>query len=292
MIRASPGLGGRPLWPSVVADTYHWGVLSTFSVARPQSRVVANLFLHLLSRSIRTRYRGSVLGIFWTLLNPAAMMLIYTVVFSTIVRVQVGGPYVVFLLAGLVPWIAFSQGLQTASVSVIANAPLVKKVYFRLELLPITEVVTAGVNLLISLGLVVVGVVVYRHGLDFPLIALPLLVALQLLFTVALGMILAAATCYFRDVEYLLNLTLIGLFYATPIIYPLSLVEHSHHARLYQILAANPLSWLAGAYQDVLFHDTWPQPAALAGFIVVTAAAGLVAWLVFSKARPHLAEEL
>jgi lipopolysaccharide transport system permease protein len=261
--------------------------LSTIARARPESRIAAELFRSLLLRNINTRYRGSVLGIFWTLLNPAVMMVIYTVVFSVIVRIPIQ-PYALFLLAGLVPWIAFSQGLSTASVSILANASLVKKVYFRLELLPLAEVMTAGVNLVISLALVLLGLVVYRRSVDVVWLALPLLVLLQLVFTGAVGVILSALTCYFRDLEYLLNLALIAGFYGTPIIFPKSLVPH----KLAPVVQANPLSWLAEAYQSVIFYRHWPEPTPLLGFAAFTLAASILAWLVFSALRPHLPEEL
>ena len=261
--------------------------MSTVARARPESRIAAELFRSLLSRNIKTRYRGSALGIFWTLLNPAVMMVIYTVVFSLIVRIPIQ-PYALFLLAGLVPWIAFNQGLSTASVSILAAAPLVKKVYFRLELLPLAEVMTAGVNLLISLGLVLVGLVVYRQGVDLVWLALPVLVILQLVFTGALGLILSALTCYFRDVEYLLNLGLVVLFYGTPIIFPRSLVPH----RLLPIVQANPLSWLAEAYQSVIFYRQWPELVPLLGFAAVSAGTAVLAWFIFFALRPHLPEEL
>ncbi len=261
--------------------------MSTIARARPESRIAAELFRSLLLRNINTRYRGSVLGIFWTLLNPAVMMVIYTVVFSVIVRIPIQ-PYALFLLAGLVPWIAFSQGLSSASVSILTNAPLVKKVYFRLELLPLAEVMTAGVNLVISLALVLLGLVVYRRSVDAAWLALPLLVLLQLVFTGALGVILSALTCYFRDLEYLLNLALIVGFYATPIIFPKSLVPH----KLALVVQANPLSWLAQAYQSVIFYRQWPEPLPVLGFAVITVAASITAWLVFSALRPHLPEEL
>jgi ABC-2 type transport system permease protein len=215
------------------------------------------------------------------------MMVIYTVVFSVIVRIPIQ-PYALFLLAGLVPWIAFSQGLSSASVSILANAPLVKKVYFRLELLSLAEVMTAGVNLVISLGLVLVGLIIYRRSLDMVWLALPFLVLLQLLFTGALGLILSALTCYFRDLEYLLNLALVVGFYGTPIIFPRSIVP----AKLLPIVQANPLSWLTEAYQAVIFYRQWPDLLPLLGFAAITATAWVLAWLAFSALRPHLPEEL
>jgi len=261
---------------------------ASVSQVRREARVAANLFFNLLARNLKTRYRGSVLGVFWTLLNPALMLAIYTVVFSKIVRINVQ-PYPVFLLAGLLPWTAFSQGISTATVSLLANAPIVKKVYFRLELLPIAEVATAAVNLLISLGLVIIGLLVYRGSLDLALISLPLLVAIQVIFTAGLGLALAAATSYFRDVEYLTGLALLVLFYASPIIYPAN-YPSSHTLRT--LLQLNPMTWLMTGYQDILFHRRWPDMVQLGKFALFTAIVCSLAWIIYRRVRPHLPEEL
>ena len=263
------------------------GITTGAAPRRTEVRVAANLFANLTARNIRIKYRGSILGVFWTLLNPLVMMAIYTVVFSLIVRVAIH-PYFLFLLAGLIPWTAFNQGLTLSAVSIVSNAPLVKKVYFRLELLPLSEVATAGINFGISLGLVVLGVLIYRRGLDITIVLLPLLVALQLLFMAGLGLALSALTCYFRDIEYILNLGLVAWFYGTPVIYPRSLVP----ARLQVFLDINPMSWLIGAYQDVIFYQRWPDPRRVLGFAVVTALVCAGSWLWFHRVRPDIPEEL
>src|SRR5205085_6177864 len=123
---------------------------------------------------LRTRYRGSVLGIFWSLLNPLLLMLVYTLVFSVIVRINIK-PYPIFLLAGLVPWNAFAQTLTTGTTSVTDNAGIVRKVYFQLEILPISTVLSTSVHLLISLALLAVLSVVFGVGLGWALFFLPLL---------------------------------------------------------------------------------------------------------------------
>src|SRR4029077_15982866 len=110
------------------AHPYHLDTLTTLVRARSERQVALGLLLTLLARNLRTRYRGSVLGVFWTLLNPAIQLVIYSVVFSLIVRINIK-PSPVFLLAGLLPWTMFSQGLSTSAVSILANAPLAKKVY-------------------------------------------------------------------------------------------------------------------------------------------------------------------
>ena len=112
----------------------------------------SELLVNLIARDLKTKYRGSFFGIFWSLLNPLLLMLVYTLVFSVIVRVNIH-PYAIFLLSGLVPWNAFAQSLQAATTSVLDNAAIVRKVYFPLQLLPLSAVLAISVNFGINIGL-------------------------------------------------------------------------------------------------------------------------------------------
>src|SRR5260370_12436191 len=211
------------------------------------------LTTNLVARDLKTKYRGSVLGIFWSLLNPLLLMLVYTLVFSVIVRVNIK-PYPVFLLAGLVPWNAFSQTLVNATNSVTENAAIVRKVYFRLEILPLSAVLSSTVHLLISLGLLAVLAIVFGVGIGWSILFLPLLLLLQILFSFGLGCLLAAGQVYFRDVQYFLTVLITVWFFATPIVYSIDLVP----ARFRVFFEANPMAWLVSSYQDIWVYKRPP----------------------------------
>lgn len=245
------------------------------------------LLANFVARDLKTKYRGSVLGIFWSLLNPLLLMLIYTVVFSVIVRINIK-PYPVFLLAGLVPWNAFAQTLISATTSVQQSANIVRKVHFPLEILPLSAVATASVQLLISLVLLACLALIFRVGIGPAIVFLPLLVILQLLFSVGLGSLLAAVQVYFRDVEYFLSVLLTVWFFGTPIVYSLDLVP----ARYKPFFEANPMAWLIASYQDIWFYKRPPGWAPVAGFAVVAIGMAAIGLAVYRRLSRRFAEEV
>jgi ABC-2 type transport system permease protein len=245
------------------------------------------LVTNLVARDLKTKYRGSVLGIFWSLLNPLLLMLVYTLVFSVIVRVNIK-PYPVFLLAGLVPWNAFSQTLVNATNSVTENAAIVRKVYFRLEILPLSAVLSSTVHLLISLGLLAVLAIVFGVGIGWSILFLPLLLLLQILFSFGLGCLLAAGQVYFRDVQYFLTVLITVWFFATPIVYSIDLVP----ARFRVFFEANPMAWLVSSYQDIWFYKRPPGLGHLAGFIVIAIALGGIGLATYLRLSRRFAEEV
>jgi ABC-2 type transport system permease protein len=248
------------------------------------------LTANLIARDLKTKYRGSVLGIFWSLLNPLMLMVVYTAVFSVIVRVKIPGsvPYPVFLLAGLVPWNAFAQSLTNATTSVVDNAGIVRKVYFPLEILPVSAVLSASVNFLISLALLAVIALVFGVHLGLSLLILPVLIVLQVAFTIGLGCLLAAGNVFFRDVQYFLSVLLTVWFFGTPIVYSLDLVP----ARLRPVFEANPMAWLVSCYQSVWVYGRWPRWSFLAAYALVAIAVLVVGLLGYGDLKRRFAEEV
>jgi len=245
------------------------------------------LLANFVARDLKTKYRGSVLGIFWSLLNPLLLMLIYTVVFSVIVRIPIK-PYPIFLLSGLVPWNAFAQTLTSATTSVQQSANIVRKVHFPLEILPLSAVATASVQLLISLVLLAGLALVFQVGIGLAILFLPLLVILQLVFSVGLGALLAAVQVFFRDIEYFLSVLLTVWFFGTPIVYSLDLVP----ARFRPFFQANPMAWLISSYQDIWFYKRAPALVPLLGFLLVAVGTAAVGMLVYRRLSRRFAEEV
>lgn len=259
------------------------------SLKRWFDEVVAysELLANLVARDLRTKYRGSFFGIFWSLLNPLLLMLVYTLVFSLIVRVNIH-PYPVFLLAGLVPWNAFAQSLTSATTSVVENAGIVRKIYFPLQILPLSAVLSNAVNFVISLALLAVLSLVFGLHVGVTIVLVPLLFILQLVFTYGLGAILAGAQVYFRDVQYFLTILVTAWFFVTPVVYSLDLVPH----KLRPFLILNPMAWDISSFQAVWFYGRWPSLTHLLAFAAVSVLTLILGVVIYGRLSWRFAEEV
>jgi lipopolysaccharide transport system permease protein len=242
----------------------------------------------LVAKELKIKYKGTALGMVWSLLNPLLMMLVYTVVFSVIARFQVHN-YPIFLLSGLLPWNALAGAITSSSISIIINGHLVRRVKFPREFLPLSSVGANLFNLLPSLAVLVVLALAFRQPLGWPLVTLPLLLVLQALFSVGIALILAAVTVYFRDVEYLVGIGTTIWFFATPVIYPVT--TFSGH-RFGALLWLNPMTWLITSYQHVWHENTWPDLQALLAFAAVSVLLCLVGAAIFGRLQRRFAEEV
>jgi ABC-2 type transport system permease protein len=265
---------------------------------------VRDLAINLTLRELKGKYKRSVLGWSWSLLNPLATALIFTMVFKVFFRAQTppGAPsglesFPLWLLCGLLPWNYLANGLNGATESLVANGNLIKKVYFPRQVLVVANVASWMVPLLIEFG--VLAVLLLAFG-NFVLPWLPVVVVLILLQTglvLGIGMMLGAVNVYFRDVKHLIGILLQAFFYASPIVYPLSLVPE--RATLFgfdlpvrALYRLNPMVPLVEAFRDVLYDLRFPPLGDLlyvAAWALGCTAAGL---FVFSRLEPRLAEEL
>lgn len=255
----------------------------------------------LVRRELTARYRGSVIGVAWSLLNPLFFMLVYTVVFSQFMRFNVPGtPYPVYLLSGLLAWNFFSQSLTGSAASILGNAVLVKKVAFPWVLLTIATVLAAFVNYLISMLLLVPLILFFHLAVGPSLVLLPALALITLALALGLGLTIAAANVYFRDIEYLVVILLQVWFFMTPLIYQVDQIivraaaSHNPLAVPFSwLLYANPMTWIATSFQDTIAFHRWPTHAGgLLYSIAVSAVALVMGILVFRRLSRRFAEEL
>jgi lipopolysaccharide transport system permease protein len=249
------------------------------------------LIQSLVARDLKARYRGSVLGFFWSFVNPLLLLSIYTFVFTQVLETPRGDrqPYALFIFCGLLPWTWFASSLLESSTVLISGGNLIRKVLFPAEVLPIVTVFANLVHFCLGL-LIVAAAIAYFPDVQFSWAALawlPVIVLVQLLFTLGLAFLLAALTVHFRDLRDLIGNLLTLWFWATPIIYPIEVVSE----RWRPLLELNPFTHLAVAYQQVLFvgepFTQWPRLLALGG------ASLLVCWIgyfVFDRLRDTLAE--
>ena len=244
----------------------------------------------LVSRELKARYRGSVLGFFWSFVNPLLLLLVYVLVFTVILPGKHPAnvePYALFLFCGILPWSWLSASLLESSGVVIAGGNLIKKVLFPAEILPVVTVLTNMVQFL--LGLPVLFGFLFAYGRLRPsalLLPLPLLV--QLVFTLGLALFVSALTVHFRDVQSLLGHLVHLWFFSTPVLYLYGTTE----GWLRTFLRMNPMSHVLVSYQEMLFDgrfDHGPQLAATGLVAALVFAGG--AWF-FDRLRDTLAEEV
>ncbi len=218
------------------------------------------------SRNIRARYQQSALGWFWAVIQPAAQALIFTVVFTFIVPIDTGDiPYVLFAYVAIVAWTLLAMALPDMSNSLIENMSLVTKIYFPREVLPIAALLARLLDFAVAAVLIAILMIIFKVPV-YPLgwLFLPVILAILLILILGLGLALSALNVFYRDVRSLLVLGLQLWFYASPIIYPISLVPE--WLRPFYFL--NPMAGIITAFRDVLLYQRLPGSyLAIAGFI-------------------------
>ena len=247
----------------------------------------------LVVRDLKARYRGSVLGFFWSFFNPALLLFIYTFVFTKVLpssHPPEMEPFALFMFCGILPWTWFSSSLLESSNTLIAGGNLIKKVLFPAEVLPIVTVLANMVHFFLGLPILAAFVIYYQRPVDpVELLWFPVIVLVQLVLTTGLAMFLSALTVHFRDLKDLLGNILTLWFFATPIIYSIEMAPPD----MRWWLNLNPMTHLMRSYQEVLFfegplgHQKW-----LAGLGVASVVVFLAGYFVFDRLRDSFAEEV
>jgi ABC-type polysaccharide/polyol phosphate export permease len=257
------------------------------------------LVWNFAQRELKGKYKRSTLGWAWSLINPVATLLIYTVVFATIFKADPPGlgngdrgNYTLFLFSGLVLWNFFSNTVNGAMASLISVGPLLRKIYFP-PFAPVAGGLLAnGVQSLIEVGVLLV-VMIALVNVSFTLLLVPLLLVLLALFALGIGLVLSVWNVYYRDVSYLVGLGLQLIFYATPIIYPPSFIpEHAHGVPLRQLLELNPMSQFVSAFRAVVYDLRVPSFAQLGGLVLMSVLSVTIGWWVFHRRARDVSEEL
>lgn len=212
-------------------------------------------------RNIRIRYQQSALGWLWAVIQPAAQVAIFTLVFTLFIPVDTGDvPYVVFSYVALVPWTLLAAALPDMANALVDNMSLITKIYFPREALAVAALLARLVDFMIASGMVVVLLLIYQVPVSaLGLLYLPVALTIELLLILGLGLICAALNVFFRDVRSLLVLGLQLWFYASPILYPVSLVP----AYLRPIYDLNPMVGVLEVFRTVLLQGTLPDPMLL-----------------------------
>jgi ABC-type polysaccharide/polyol phosphate export permease len=257
------------------------------------------LFVNLTLRELRGKYKRSVLGWAWSMLNPLSSMLIYTFVFGFLLKgnnppSMAGGRsvFAMYLLCGLLPWNFFAATTSGGLSSLVGMAALVKKVWFPRELLVFALTGAGLVQFGIELGLLSIALLVFGNMVLPWLVPVLVVSVLLVLFTVGIALVLAAGYVYFRDLAYLWSIFVQIWFFLTPIVYlPKLVADRLPHwaTRLYN---ANPMAVFVDAYRHILYHLSWPTLLQSIYLTVVSSVSLAVGLTLFNRMSPRFAEEL
>jgi ABC-2 type transport system permease protein len=269
------------------------------------------LLLNLIRRDLRIRYKESVLGFLWSMLNPAMYLAIFYVVF-VIILPQAIPFFPVFMLSGLLPWTLFQNSMMTATTSVVAGAPLLKRVSFPREVLPLASVGANIFHFFLQTLVLLAFMLLFRYQFAsrYLLLVVPALVV-EVLFLAGFSLIVSSLTVYLRDIAHFMELALLFWFWMTPVVYPPRLVftKFAHHNLPFGLYLLNPMSTVVLAFQRAFYYHVnplykgKPSPVLIAfplvWYLKVLGILALVAlvfvWIgfaVFGKAEGNFAEEL
>ncbi len=253
------------------------------------------LAIYFAQRELSRTYRGHYLGFLWALLSPLLQVALLTLIFSEIVGIkfrEVLGDstlnYGLFLYCGLIPYLAFSDTLSKSMNSIRSNAALVQKVVFPLDILPLTRTVAALVDAMFGLVALILVVVLVAHRLEWTTLLLPLLVALQLPFTLGVSYLSAIVGTYMPDVRNTLRVFVRGMFFITPIVWSADRVP----AHLRFLVDYNPLAFLVGAYRGLILEGQLPDLQAALWFSVFAGALCVLGFVLFARVKQNFADLL
>ena len=238
-------------------------------------------------RNIKVRYKQSLLGIAWAILQPLSATVLFAVIFSRFVRVSTGGiPYPIFYYSALLPWTFFSTSVSFGVPSLVNNMNLVTKIYFPREILPIASVVACFVDFLVA-SVVFIGMMTfYRVPVGLSIVLVPLVLVVQILLTFAIVLLSSALMVFYRDIRFVVPLGLQLWMYATPIIYPISLVPD----RFRTIYMLNPMAGIIDSYRAIILSAEFPQVGYLLSACVVSVLLFLGSYRYFKSAEMKFAD--
>jgi len=240
-----------------------------------------DLFLFMTLRNIKTRYAQSSLGVGWALLQPLFSMLVYTVIFGRLAKIDSNGvPYAIFSYMALVPWTYFANAMTESSSSLVSNAHMLSKVYFPRLILPISSIVARGLDFVIALTFLLVLMVWFQVTPTWNVLFLPLLVAILLLAAAGFGLWFSALAIQYRDIAYAMNFIAQLLMYATPVVYPTSLIPEQFHI----LYAINPMVGVIEGFRSA-FLGTIAMPWSWIGIGAISSVFLFTSGIVYFRSR-------
>ena len=246
-----------------------------------------------VKREFQSKYRNSLLGAGWTVLNPLAMIVVYTIIFAQVMRAKLPGvdstfAYSIYLCAGVLTWGLFAEITGRAQNMFLEHANLLKKLSFPRLCLPVIVVSNAGLNFAIVFGLFTAFLLMSGNFPGWAYLALLPVLAIQIAFSIGLGISLGVLNVFFRDVGQFFGIFLQFWFWLTPVVYPISILPE----RFQPLMSLNPMARLAGAYQTILVSGQWPNWRALLPVAVLALLLCALGFHLFRKHAGEMVDEL
>ncbi len=249
------------------------------------------LLKSLVEKDLKVRYKRSLLGFLWFLLKPLFSMVVYTVVFTRILRF--GGAiehFSLFLLTGLLPWNFFAASLSASTKTLLDNQKLIRSIYFPRVALPISAVIANAIHMLMALGVLEVLLIAFGHTPGLSIVLLPVAVLLLAAMTSGFSMMISIGNVYYRDVAQFLEVILLAWFYASPVIYPLG--EGLIPVRMEAFIKFNPVAGAMEIFHSTMYYGTWPDLWAWVSLVSWTLVILTVGLLIFKRMEPSVVKEL
>lgn len=236
------------------------------------------LLNELIARDIKIKYRKSVLGVFWTILNPLFMMIILSVVFSNLFRYDIEN-FPVYIMSGQLIFNFYSESSSSAMEAIVMNAPLIRKIYVPKYMFVLSRVFSSSINLLASLTAMIFVMLGMRVELHYTVVLAVIPLVLIVFFSLGVGLILSAITVKFRDIMHLYSVFVMGLMYLTPVIYPMSILPEW----LKIIVSINPITNILLMFRDVMLYNTIPGIGSLLLSVIEVGVVMVLGLYVFYK---------
>lgn len=247
-----------------------------------------SMIVGLVKRDLRGRYKGSALGFLWTFLIPLLQLLVYTFVFSTIMRAGIED-YYLFLFVALVPWVYFSSSVDGGAGCIVNQVNLVNKIYFPREVLPIAHVLSQLINMLLSYIVVILVLLVSGKGINLSVWwYIPIVILQETMLAFGLALLFSAITVFFRDLQYIISIFIMAWQFLSPVMYSVEMVPDD----LQKFFFINPMTPVIMAYRSIFYYKEAPNLhtfllGTIMGLVVL-----IVGWTVFGKMKKRFAEVL
>jgi ABC-2 type transport system permease protein len=245
------------------------------------------MLISIVRRDLRSRYKGSFLGFLWTFINPLLQLIVYSIVFPYLLRIEQEN-YPMFLFVALLPWILFVTSVQASTTSIVAGGSLVKKVFFPRLILPFSVVGTNLMNYIYGLVIVFSALLVTGIHLTFNVFWLPVVLLVEIILIIGLALLLSALYVKFRDLEHIVGVVTFVWFYLTPIVFPITIFPEN----VAKIIGLNPMVPIINSFRNILLYGEQPDWRSLSYAFLVGMLLVIIGVFVFRKSEKTFAEDL